>query len=117
MLQGKDTRDNDLRSAHFLDVEKYPLMTFKSTRIELSSSDHGQVIGDLTIHGVTREVVLDTEITGRGKSPSGKEVIAFEARTSIDRKDFGLHWNVVLESGGGLVGDIIQIEIAAEATR
>lgn len=117
LTTGITLRDNDLRSDHFLEVEKYPTITFKSTRVELSSSDHGQVIGDLTIHGVTREVSLDTKLMGRGKNLDGKEVISFEARTSIDRKDFGLHWNVVLETGGVLVGDIINIEIAVECIR
>ena len=114
LYTGTAMRDNDLRSSHFLEVEKYPTITFRSTRVELSSSDHGQVIGDLTIHGVTREVALDTAFTGRGKNLDGKEVISFEARTSINRKDFGLHWNMVLETGGVLVGDIINIEIAVE---
>jgi polyisoprenoid-binding protein YceI len=117
LYTGTAMRDNDLRSSHFLEVEKYPTITFKSTRVELSGSDSGQVIGDLTIHGVTREVALETELTGRGKNPWGKEVIAFEARTSINRKDFGLHWNMALETGGVLVGDIIKIEIAAECVR
>jgi polyisoprenoid-binding protein YceI len=62
-------------------------------------------------------VALETELTGRGKNPWGKEVIAFEAKTSINRKDFGLHWNMALETGGVLVGDIINIEIAAECVR
>lgn len=114
LYTGTSLRDNDLKSSHFLEVEKYPTITFRSTRVELSNSDHGQVIGDLTIHGVTHEVALDTELTGRGKNLDGKEVISFEARTLINRKDFGLHWNVVLETGGVLVGDIIRIEIAVE---
>ncbi len=114
LYTGTAMRDNDLRSSHFLEVEKYPTITFTSTRVELTSHDHGQVIGDLTIHGVTREVVLDTAFTGRSKNLGGKEVISFAARTTINRKDFGLHWNVVLETGGVLVGDIINIEIAVE---
>ncbi len=114
LYTGTALRDNDLRSSHFLEVESYPTITFRSTRVELSSSDHGQVIGDLTIHGVTREVALDTELTGRSKNLDGKEVVSFEARTSINRKDFGLHWNMVLETGGVLVSDIINIEIAVE---
>ena len=111
---GVGMRDNDLKSDHFLEVEKYPTITFKSTRVEMLSGDHAKVIGNLTIHGVTREVALDTELAGRAKDPSGKEVVSFEARTSIDRKDFGLHWNMILETGGLLVGDIIKIEIAVE---
>lgn len=111
---GVGMRDNDLKSDHFLEVEKYPTITFKSTRVEMVSSERAKVVGDLTIHGVTREVTLDTELTGRAKAPAGNEVISFEARTSIDRKDFGLHWNMMLETGGFLVGDIVKIEIAVE---
>ena len=117
LYTGTDMRDNDLRSPRFLEVDKYPTITFRSTRVEMLSSNHGLVTGDLTIHGVTREVVLDTELTGRGKNPGGKEVVAFEAKTSINRKDFGLHWNVALETGGFLVGDIIKIEIAVECIK
>lgn len=110
-------RDNDLRSSHFLEVERYPTITFRSTRVELSSNEHGQVIGDLTIHGITREVALDTVLSGRCKNLDGKDVISFEARTSINRRDFGLHWNRVLETGSVLVGDIIGVEIAVECIR
>jgi polyisoprenoid-binding protein YceI len=114
---GVEYRDNHLKSADFLDVEKFPTITFKSTRVEPESSDRAKVIGDLTIHGVTREVVLDTELTGRGKNPMGKEVVAFDAKTSINRKDFGLNWNMALETGGFLVSDIIKLEIAAEVLK
>ena len=115
LYSGVEYRDNHLKSADFLDVEKYPVITFKSTRVELVGSDRARIVGGLTIHGVTREVVLDTELTGRGKSPFGKETVGFEARTSINRKDFGLTWNMALETGGWLVGDTIKIEIALEA--
>lgn len=110
-------RDNELRSSHFLDVENYPLIIFNSTRVELSSSDRGQVIGDLTIHGVTREIALDTVLTGRGKNLDGKDFVSFEARTLINRKDFDLHWNRVLETCGFLVGDMVDVEIVVECTR
>jgi len=111
---GVDYRDNHLKSADFLEAEKYPLVTFKSTRVEPVDAEHAKVAGDLTIHGVTREVVLDTELTGRGKDPMGNQVVAFEATTTINRKDYGLNWNVALETGGWLVGDTIKIEISAE---
>jgi polyisoprenoid-binding protein YceI len=117
LYSGVDYRDNHLKSADFLEVEKYPTITFKSARVEPEGSNHAKVIGDLTIHGVTREVVLDTELTGRGKNPMGQEVIAFDAKTSINRKDFGLNWNIALETGGFLVSDIIKIEIAAEGIK
>lgn len=117
LYTGTQMRDDDLRSHRFLEVERYPTITFRSTRVEMLSSDHALVVGDLTIHGVTREVVLATELTGRGKNPEGKEVVAFEASTSINRKDFGLHWNIALETGGFLVGDIIKIEIVVEGIK
>ena len=114
---GVEYRDNHLKSVDFLEVEKYPLITFKSTRVEPIDAAHAKVIGDLTLHGVTHEVTLDTEFAGRGKDPRGKEVVSFEASTSINRKDYGLNWNVALETGGWLVSDIIKIEISAEANR
>jgi polyisoprenoid-binding protein YceI len=115
LYSGVDYRDNHLRSADFLDVENHPLMTFKSTRVEPVDESHARVAGNLTIRGVTREVVLDTELTGRGKGPMGHETIGFEARTSLNRKDWGLNWNRALETGGVLVGDTIKIEIDVEA--
>jgi polyisoprenoid-binding protein YceI len=85
--------------------------------VERLASNHARVIGDLTIRGITREVVLDTELSGRGRDPRGREVISFDARTQINRKDFGLTWNMALETGGFLVGDIIKIELAVEAIK
>ena len=117
LYSGVEYRDNHLKSADFLDIERHPTITFKSTRVELVGSDRAKVIGELTIRGITREVVLDTELSGRGKDPRGREVISFDARTQINRKDFGLTWNVALETGGFLVGDIIKIELAVEAIK
>ncbi|GAC1519740.1 MAG: YceI family protein [Ktedonobacteraceae bacterium] len=117
LYSGVEYRDNHLKSPDFLEVEKYPKLTFKSTRVEPVDGEHARVVGNLTIRDVTREVVLDTELTGRGKNPGGKDVIGFEARTSINRKDWGLNWNMVLETGGFLVGDTIKIEVALEAIR
>jgi polyisoprenoid-binding protein YceI len=117
LVTGVEYRDNHLKSADFLEVEKYPLITFKSTRIEPTGSDRAKIVGDLTIHSVTREVVLDAELAGRGKSPMGHEVAAFDARTSINRKDFGLVWNMALETGGVLVSETIKIEISVEGIK
>ena len=117
LYSGVEYRDNHLKSPDFLDIEKHPTITFKSTRVELLGNDRAKVIGDLTIIGITREVALDTELTGRGKNPMGQEVISFDARTSINRKDFGLTWNLALETGGFLVGDIIKIELAVEGIK
>jgi polyisoprenoid-binding protein YceI len=116
-----EMRDNHLRSEEFLHAEEHPKITFKSTRLELPAGAHARpglefkVVGDLTIRGTTREVVLDAEFTGEGKGPFGNQIKAFAARTRINRKDFGLNWNVALETGGWLVGDEIKIELETEA--
>ncbi len=107
-------RDAHLRSADFLDVENHPYLTFKSTRIEKKSDEHGLIHGDLTIHGVTHPVVLDTQFHGKSKSPWGTTNAGFEATTKISRKEWGLTWNVGLETGGWLVSDHINIRIELE---
>jgi polyisoprenoid-binding protein YceI len=111
---GDAQRDAHVESPDFLDVEQYPTITFDSTRIE-GSRDHFKVHGDLTIHGVTRPVVMDTEFNGRGTNPWGKEVAGFTAPTQVNRKDFGLSWNVALEAGGVLVSDTIRISLDVQA--
>jgi len=113
----EEQRDAHLRSADFLHVEQHPTITFKSTRSEAATgSDHYQVIGDLTIRGTTREVVLDTTLNGRGKNPWGQEVAGFTAETTINRKDFGLNWNAALETGGLLVSDTVKILLEVQAS-
>lgn len=107
-------RDAHLRSADFLDAENYPYITFKSSRIEKAGDERYRIYGDLSIRGVTKEVVLNTEFAGLGKSPWGKQVAAFSAETKIDRKEFGLAWNAALETGGMLVGDEVKIHIDVE---
>ena len=114
---GELKRDNHLRSGDFLEVEKYPTITFKSKRVERVADDHYRVIGDLTIRGTTREVALDTSFEGRGVNPWGKEIYAFEAKTAINRKDWGLNWNVALEAGGVLVSEAVKIEIQLQAAK
>jgi polyisoprenoid-binding protein YceI len=109
-------RDGHLRSPDFLDAENHKEITFKSTRVEGSGSEL-RVVGDLTIRGVTREVTLDVEHHGGGKDPWGNEKVGFSAKTSINRKDFGLAWNQVLETGGVLVGEKVEIEIDVEAVK
>lgn len=108
-------RDGHLRSGDFLDAEKYPKITYKSRRIEGAGGKKYKVTGDLTIHGVTREVPLEVEETGRGKDPWGNHRIGFSARTSIERSAFGLKWNQALETGGVLVADRVDIELDIEA--
>lgn len=105
-------RDAHLKSADFLDVEKFPTITFKSTKVVSESSEEQTVTGELTIHGVTKEVVLKVEgPTTEGKDPWGNARIGASATTKIKRGDFGLTWNAALETGGILVGDDVKIEL------
>lgn len=117
IFTGEEKRDAHLRSGDFFLVESHPELTFKSTRIEGAGENEYNVYGDLTVRGVTKEVKLQTTYEGRGVNPWGQEVAAFEARTSINRKDYGLNWNVALEAGGVLVGDTIKIELHIEIAK
>ena len=110
-------RDAHLRSADFFDVETFPSITFRSTRIADTTGDRFKLIGDLTIHGVTREVTLDVTAEGRGKDPWGGERAGFSAATKIKRSDFGLTWNQALETGGFVVGDDIKISLDVEVVK
>ena len=114
---GTAQRDDHLRSADFFDVEKFPELRFESQRIEKLSDDRYRLVGDLTIHGVTRGVALDVEYGGRAKDPWGNERIGFIARGDLDRKNFGLGWNQVLEAGGVLVGDRVELELEVQAVK
>jgi polyisoprenoid-binding protein YceI len=107
-------RDNHLRSPDFLNADKYPYLTFKSTHIEKTGQDTGRIFGDLTIRDVTHEVVLDVDYAGKVKSPFGSESAGFSATTTINRRKWGLEWNVPLETGGVLVGEEIKIFIELE---
>lgn len=109
-------RDAHLLSPDFLDVAKYPVITFKSRRIE-RHGDGYRVIGNLTIHNVTREVTLDTEFAGLIADPWGNTRAGFSAETSINRRDFGLTWNIALEAGGWLVGDRVKIVLDFESVK
>ena len=109
-------RDNHLRSADFLDVASYPQVTFRSKRIEKAGQGY-RVVGDLGLHGVVREVVLEAEFAGTGKDPWGNERAGFSAKTSLDRREFGLSWNAALETGGVLVGEKVEISIELEAVK
>jgi polyisoprenoid-binding protein YceI len=109
-------RDEHLRSADFFDAEQFPTLTFRSTRVEPRGTDLVRIVGDLTIKDVTREVTLEAELNGIGTNPWGKQVVGFSAHTSLNRKDFGLNWNVALEAGGVLVSDTIKISLEIEAT-
>jgi polyisoprenoid-binding protein YceI len=112
----EEKRDAHLRSPDFFDVEHHPELVFKSTSVE-GGGEELVLTGDLTIHGVTKRVQLKVESLGTTKDPWGGERAGFSASTSISRKDFGLHWNVALETGGVVVGDKIEITIEIEAVR
>ncbi|AKQ65635.1 hypothetical protein A176_002547 [Myxococcus hansupus] len=114
---GVEQRDNHLRSPDFFDVEKFPSIAFQSTKVEKTSGNGLKVTGNLTIRDVTREVVLEAEQLGVGKDPWGNTKAAFEAKTSVDRRDFGLTWNQALETGGVLVGEKIEIAIEIQAVK
>lgn len=108
-------RDEHLRSSDFFDVARFPSLTFRSTRVEAHGADEFKVTGELTVHGVTREVVLDVEgPTPAIKDPWGNVRAGVTATTKINRKDFGLVWNAVTEAGGVVVGDEVKITIEAE---
>ena len=111
---GNADRDAHLRSGDFFDAEQFPTLRFVSTRVEQDDAHHGRLIGDLTIKDVTREVVLDVDYLGTAKSPYGTTVAGFAASTKIDRKDWGLTWNVALETGGWLVSETININLDIE---
>ncbi|HEX8917750.1 MAG TPA: YceI family protein [Chloroflexota bacterium] len=112
-----EQRDGHLRSADFLDVENFPTLTYHSTHIEKVSDDRLRVTGDLTVKDVTKPVTLDATINGFGTTPWGQEVAGITLEGQINRKDFGLIWNVALETGGVLVGDTIKIAIEIEAIK
>jgi polyisoprenoid-binding protein YceI len=108
-------RDTHIRSADFFEVEKYPTMTFQSTGIR-EAGDHFVVDGDLTLHGVTRPVALDLEVNGfQAQTPFGDTRTGFSATTEIDRRDFGIVFNMPLDGGGVVVGDRIQVFVEVEA--
>ena len=105
-------RDEHLRSADFFDVEQFPTIAFKSTAVKAKGDDELEVTGDLTIHGVTKPVVLKVEgPTAEGKDPWGNSRIGASATTKIKRSEFGLTWNAALEAGGVLVADDLKIEV------
>jgi polyisoprenoid-binding protein YceI len=114
---GNEMRDNHLRSADFLDVEKWPELTFRSSKLELTGGNRLRVHGNLTIRTVTRPVVLEGEYEGSIADPRGGTRIAFSVKTEIDREDFGITWNMVLESGGVVVSKKVQIELEVAAVR
>lgn len=110
----EEKRDGHLRSADFLEVEKHPKITFRSTRVTAKGEDRFEVEGDLTIRGVTKPTVLDVKREGSAKSPWGQEVMGFTADTKLDRREYGLQWNQALETGGVLVGNEVKVHLEVE---
>src|SRR3954453_18811487 len=117
LVTGDEKRDGHLRSPDFLDVEQFPYITFKSTSVQQVDETNGKLSGDLTIRDVTKPVVLDFEYAGQAKTPWGTTSAGFSASTKISRKEWGLNWNVALETGGWLVGDQITISIELELVK
>jgi polyisoprenoid-binding protein YceI len=113
---GVKMRDDDLRSPKFFDVKKFPEITFKSTAVKKTGENTADVTGNLTMHGVTKEVVLKVELLGKGAGPKNSTVSGWDASTALKRSDYGLTWNQVIE-GTQMVGDDVQIELHIEADK
>jgi polyisoprenoid-binding protein YceI len=110
-----EQRDNHLTGADFLDVERYPKLTFRSREVRPTGESTFQLVGDLTIKDITREVTLDAEFLGWGPGMRGGTLVSFTAKTEIDREDWDMTWNVAVETGGLLVGKKVQVELDVEA--
>lgn len=113
-----EKRDQDLRTGEgLLDVEKYPTLTFKSSRVTAKAKDHYDVAGTLTLHGVSKEVTLPVAVVGPIKDPWGNQRVSFEISTTLNRKDYGISYHKVLDTGGLVVGDDVSISISLEAVQ
>jgi polyisoprenoid-binding protein YceI len=113
----QEQRDAHLRSPDFFDAENFPTIAFRSTKVERLRHGHYRAAGELSIRGVTREVVLDVEETGRGGDPWGGQRIGYSATTKINREDFGLTWNQALETGGVLVSADVKITLDVQIVK
>lgn len=114
---GIPDRDNHLRSPDFFDVANHPVVRFRSTRIERLQGDSGKIHGELTIRGVSRPVTLEATYLGEIRDPWGNRRRGFAAETTLNRKDFGMNWNQVLDTGGVLVGDKVKVTLNIEAVQ
>jgi len=112
---GIQKRDDHLRSPDFFDVEKHPYMTFKSTKTEMTGKNRLNVLGDLAIHGITKQIAVDVAYSGPELSPYGETSMGFTATAKINREDYGIMWNVELKDSGFMVGKEIQIVLDIEA--
>jgi polyisoprenoid-binding protein YceI len=110
-------RDKDLRGPNFFDVEKYPTLSFKSSKITPASKDKFTVEGTLTMHGVSKPLSLAVEFLGFGKDPWGNDKAGFALETTLNRKDYGLVWNKALDQGGFLLGDDVKVVINLETAK
>lgn len=114
---GNADRDNHLRTNDFFDAPNHPKITFKSTKIEAKGGSDFKVYGDFTLRGVTKPIELDVEYLGTSKNPYGKTVAGLSATGTVNRKDFGVNFNAVLETGGIAVGDKVKLEIEVQAVK
>jgi polyisoprenoid-binding protein YceI len=114
---GQRDRDNHLRTGDFFEAEKYPTIEFRSTGVKSHEGNEFVLVGDLTIKDVTKPVELQVEFEGVGRSPYGFDLFGFSASTEVDREDWGLTYNMALESGGVMIGKKVKIEIEGEAIR
>jgi polyisoprenoid-binding protein YceI len=112
-----DQRDAHLRSGDFLQIEEYPRLTFVSTAVRPAGGTRFELDGDLTIKGITRPVTLDAQFLGWGPNPEGTTIVSFSAKTTIDREDWDMTWNLVVETGGFLVGKKVDLELEVEAKK
>ena len=115
LSSGNNDRDAHLKGEDFFDVDHYPTISFASTAVKALGGDRWELVGDLTVRGTTKPVTLQVDFEGGGASPMGDERIGFSAATDINREDFGLSWNVALETGGLLIGKTVRIELAVQA--
>jgi polyisoprenoid-binding protein YceI len=114
---GEAKRDEHLKSPDFFDVAKYPTITFKSTKVEAAGDRHFKLHGDLTMHGVTKPVVLDVEATQQVKGMRGETRAGARATTKVNRKDFGINWSKTMDGGGLVVGDDVDVTIEVEGVK
>lgn len=112
-----EQRDTHLKSADFFEAEKFPTLSFKSTKFSNKGDDQFELVGDLTVKGVTKSIKLDVEYGGTAKDPWGNTKAGFELKGKISRKDFGLTWNALTEAGGALVSDDVRIEASIQLVK